>query len=416
MWIWYVLVVLLCLIIQGFFSGSETALVSCNKLKMRDLAKKGDSRARDIEHLLANPERFLATTLVGTNIALILGSVMATKLAFYFVGIQDLSSLIATIIMTPIVLMCSELIPKAVFLQKADTISLYIVKPIEVSLIILYPLVKVASFFTRFLVKILGGKERQREAFVNRYEIELLLKEGQKQGILRKEEHRMIEQVFTFGETEVQTVMVPLVQVVMMEGAKTVKDILPVFEEYRFSQIPIYEERVDNIIGVVYINDLLDVPEETLLKDAAEEVLITPENKSIEELLSEMRIENKNFAVAVDEYGGVSGILTVEDIIEEIVGDIPDEDEQVEDIIRKDEGYILTGRARIDDLEEKLLVNLPDGDYNTISGMITTFLGRIPNPGEKFSHENIRFEILESTDRFVEKVKIMIGKNKKKKL
>jgi putative hemolysin len=332
------------------------------------------------------------------------------------VGIRDLASLIATIIMTPVVLMCSELIPKAVFLQKADTISLYIVKPIEVSLIVLYPLVKIASFFTRFLVKILGGKERQREAFVNRYEIELLLKEGQKQGILRKEEHRMIEQVFTFGETEVQSVMVPLVQVVMMEAGKTVKDILPVFEEYRFSQIPIYEERVDNIIGVVYINNLLDVPEETLVKDVAEEVLITPENKSIEELLSEMRIENKNFAVAVDEYGGVSGILTVEDIIEEIVGDIPDEDEQVEDIIRKDEGYILTGRARIDDLEEKLLVNLPEGDYNTISGMITTFLGRIPNPGEKFSHENIRFEILESTDRFVEKVKIMIGKNKKKKL
>jgi CBS domain containing-hemolysin-like protein len=390
-----ILVIIACIICAAFFSGAETAFVSCNRIRIRHLAKGRDRNARIVEKLLVKPERILATTLVGTNIFIVLGVVMAAAYAGILLrNYEGLGGIVATVVMTPVVLV----------------FSLRIGRLLRFFCYLFYPLVALSTYLPRKLMALMGDAT-PKNLFVTREELRLLMWESGRLGVLEKHEQDMIHHIFEFRETAVKSVMVPLVAVDAIGVGEKLASALEVIDERGHSRLPIYEERVDNIIGYVNVGDLLGKSPNTLIRNLMKQVLIVPETKSIADLLLELKVRGEHLAVVVDEYGGVSGIATLEDIVEEIVGEIEDEHDEPEE--EQPEGEpkesIIEGSKDLDKLNEELELALPEGDYETIAGFIMSLTGRIPSMGEKIRYEAVTFEILESTDRAIQKIKVILG-------
>jgi CBS domain containing-hemolysin-like protein len=407
-----ILAIIACIICAGFFSGAETAFVSCSRIRMRHLAKRLDRSAQTAERLLAKPERIVATTLVGTNLFIVLGVVMAAAYAGALLqNYEGLGGLVATLVMTPIILIFSEAIPKAYFYRHADIITLRIGGVLRFFSYLFSPLVMVSTFFPRKLVTLMGSKS-PKIPFVTRDELRFLMRESGRLGVLEKHEQDMIHHIFKFRETAVKSVMVPLVEVDAIEVSDKVADALKVIGEEGHSRLPIYEERIDNIIACVNVGDLLGRSPNTPIRKLMEPVLVVPETKSIADLLLDLKARGEHLAVVVDEYGGVSGIVTLEDLFEEIVGEIEDEHDEPEVELPEGEpeGAIIEGSRDLDRLNEELELALPEGDYETVAGFIMSLTGRIPSRGEKIRCEGISFEILESTDRAIQKIKVILDR------
>jgi CBS domain containing-hemolysin-like protein len=406
------LAIIACVICTGFFSGAETAFVSCSRIRMRHLAKQLDRSAQTAEKLLAKPERIVATTLVGTNLFIVLGVVMAAAYAGALLqNYKGLGGLVATLVMTPIILIFSEAIPKAYFYWHADIITLRIGGVLRFFSFLFSPLVMVSTFLPRKLVTLMGSKS-PKIPFVTRDELRFLMRESGRLGVLEKHEQDMIHHIFKFRETAVKSVMVPLVEVDAIEVSDKVADALKVIGEEGHSRLPIYEERIDNIIACVNVGDLLGRSSNTPIRKLMEPVLVVPETKSIADLLLDLKARGEHLAVVVDEYGGVSGIVTLEDLFEEIVGEIEDEHDEPEVELPggEPEGAIIEGSRDLDRLNEDLGLALPEGDYETVAGFIMSLTGRIPSRGEKIRCEGISFEILESTDRAIQKIKVILDR------
>jgi CBS domain containing-hemolysin-like protein len=408
----YILVTIACIICAAFFSGAETAFVSCNRIRIRHLAKGRDKNAQIVEKLLVKPERILATTLVGTNISIVLGVVMAAAYAGILLrNYEGLGGIVATVVMTPVVLVFSEAIPKAYFYRHADAITLRIGGLLRFFCYLFYPLVALSTYLPRKLLALMGDTT-PKNPFVTREELRLLMWESGRLGVLEKHEQDMIHHIFEFRETAVKSVMVPLVAVDAIEVGEKVASALEVIDERGHSRLPIYEERIDNIIAYVSVGELLGKSPSGPIKNLMNPVLIVPETKSIADLLLELKVRGEHLAVVVDEYGGVSGIVTLEDLIEEIVGEIEDEHDEPEVELPggEPEGIIIEGSKDLDKLNEELELALPEGDYETVAGFIMSLTGRIPSRGEKIRHTSATFEILESTDRAIQKIKVIVAR------
>jgi putative hemolysin len=404
-----ILTIVICIIGAGFFSGAETAFVSCNRIRIRHLARRLDRKAQTAEKLLAKPEMILATTLVGTNIFIVLGVVTAA--AYVTALLQDyegLGGVVATLVMTPIILVFSEAVPKAYFYRHADVITVRIADFLRFFSLVFSPFVLLSTFLSRGLMALLGD-ETPKNPFVTRDELRGLMWESGRLGILEKLEQDMIHHIFQFRETAVKSVMVPLVAVDAIEVDGKVADALKVIGDQGHSRLPIYEERIDNIIAYVSVGDLLGKDPNTPIRKLMGPVLVVPETKSIADLLLDLKARGEHFAVVVDEYGGVSGIATLEDLVEEIVGEIEDEHDEPELELPggKPEGIIVEGSRELDRLNEELELSLPEGDYETVAGFIMSLTGRIPSKGEKIRYEGVTFEILKSTDRAIQKIKVI---------
>jgi putative hemolysin len=407
-----ILVIIACIICAAFFSGAETAFVSCNRIRIRHLAKGPDRNAQVAERLLAKPENVLATTLVGTNIFIVLGVVMAATFAGDLLrNYKGLGGVVATLVMTPVILIFSEAIPKAYFYWHADIITLRIGRIIRFFSLLFSPLVILSTFLTRSLTTLMGD-ESLKNPFVTRDELRVLMWESGRLGILEKHEQDMIHHIFKFRETAVKSVMVPLVAVDAIEVSRKVASALKMIGERGHSRLPIYEGRIDNIIAYVSVADLMGKHPNTSIKKVLKPVLVVPETKSIADLLLDLKARGEHLAVVVDEYGGVSGIATLEDIVEEIVGEIEDE----YDLPEKEQagpepgGIIVEGSRGLDKLNEEFGVLLPEGDYETLAGFIMSLTGRIPHKGEKIRYEGIIFEILESSDRAIQRIKLILAR------
>jgi putative hemolysin len=407
-----ILVIIACIICAAFFSGAETAFVSCNRIRIRHLAKGLDRNAQVAERLLAKPENVLATTLVGTNIFIVLGVVMAATFAGDLLrNYKGLGGVVATLVMTPVILIFSEAIPKAYFYWHADIITLRIGRIIRFFSLLFSPLVILSTFLTRSLTTLMGD-ESLKNPFVTRDELRVLMWESGRLGILEKHEQDMIHHIFKFRETAVKSVMVPLVAVDAIEVRRKVASALKMIGERGHSRLPIYEGRIDNIIAYVSVADLMGKDPNTSIKKVLKPVLVVPETKSIADLLLDLKARGEHLAVVVDEYGGVSGIATLEDIVEEIVGEIEDE----YDLPEKEQagpepgGIIVEGSRGLDKLNEEFGVLLPEGDYETLAGFIMSLTGRIPHKGEKIRYEGIIFEILESSDRAIQRIKVILAR------
>ncbi len=406
-----VLAVLVCLILSAFYSGSETALVSVNKARINQLVETEDSKAKIIHRIVESPDRMLALTLVGTNLANVLISLFGDRLTVNV--LQDLpekfQSSISIIYITVLLLIFGEILPKTIFRVKADSLSLRFAYVLRLSEYVLAPLISLVQTVTKLLVSIVDRGASTPNPDAQREELRLLATMGEKSGNLLTEQRRMIHSLLNFQNRTVAQVMVPLVDIIAIEKTTKCEEFLQIAAESGYSRIPVYDGRVYDIIGIV---NLLDVIYAESLPETVEPFIrtdlhVVPESKNINALLKEIQTTQHTMVFAVDEYGGTVGLVTVEDLVEEIVGEFADERDDP-DMIRIVAPDILEcdGRTEVDTLQEHYGLSIPQGDYETIAGYILERTGTIPETGTELDLGDSVITILDADTRAIRKLRI----------
>jgi len=401
-----VLVIAICLLLQGFFAGSEIALVSCDKIRMKALADGGSRSAKLVLKAFLEIERFISTTLVGINLALITSTIILT---FY---LQDAygkgGEFYTVLILSPLIIIFGQVVPKAVFQKRRNTIILGAIYPLWFISKVFSPILFVVTLFTRGLVKLIGSTENP---FITRDEL-LYVIEGEeaiKQGGHRE---KIIRRIFRFSETTVHEIMIPLIQVCALNENTPVKEAVKMIKETGHSRIPIYHERVDNITGMLHAFYLLGANPDEPVRNFSHTPLYVPESKPVDELLEEMKKGRAGMAIVVDEYGGAVGVITLEDILEEVVGEIEDEYDKGIKLWRKigEDEYLINPRIKIEDINEELGLAIPEGEYDTLSGFLLSETGSIPKVDDKIQYKNYTFTVTKATSRSIEEVRLTLKK------
>jgi CBS domain containing-hemolysin-like protein len=400
-------VVVACLLLSAFFSAAEMAFIAANRVRLRHLAEQGSRVARGYMEAFQRPEHLLSAAMMGVTIAHVSASAVTTALFLPWVG--DRAALWATVILTPVMLVFGEILPKALTQQRATAVALRTFDLLRVAAWVLTPLVWVANRIVGGLLSGLGYRSR-RDPFVSRDDLRLLFQvEPAGATDVREEEREMIEGIFDLGETTVREIMVPLVDVVAVPEEATVAEAVERIRESGHSRLPVYRERIDHVVGVITALDILHrgAGEETV-KALMRPAYYVPETKRIDDLLREMQRRRIQLAVVVDEYGGSEGIATVEDIVEEIVGEIEHEHERQSSTLTSlpDGSYLIPARLGIDELNETLDWTLPKKDYETVGGLILSALGRIPRPGEQVTVAGYELSVVDADERRILKVKV----------
>jgi magnesium and cobalt exporter, CNNM family len=399
--------VLACLLVSAFFSAAEMAFIAANRIRLRHLAEQGSRVARGYMEAFRRPERLLSTAMMGVTIAHVSASALTTALLLSWLGRR--APLWATVILTPIMLVFGEILPKALTQQRATAVALWIFDPLRGAAWILAPLVWIANTLVGGILRGLGYRE-QRDPFVSRDDLRLLF-QVEPIGVtdVKEEERDMIEGIFDLGETTVREIMVPLVDVVAVPEEASVEEAVGKIRESGHSRLPVYRERIDHVIGVVTALDILQrgATEETV-KALLRPGYYVPETKRIDDLLREMQRQRIQLAIVVDEYGGSEGIATAEDIVEQIVGEIEDEHEKQPSTLTPlpDGSYLVAARLGIDELNEALEWDLPKKDYETVGGLVLSVLGRIPRPGEQVILGRYELTVVDADERRILKAKV----------
>lgn len=410
--LFYMVIFFLCLTLEAFFSGSEIALISANPKKIRKSPDVPPSRIKMTLKLLKNRERLLATTLCGTNLSVIINTTLITSLFISF--LHENGEIYSILILSPLLLIFGEIIPKTLFQQRANTIALWVSYPVWLASYLFYPLVIFMTKLTHIIFFLAGAKKSKETLFVTREELRLILKMSKKGSDLTTVEVNMINRLFDFSHTTVKEAMIPLIEVSAVEDKYTIEETIAIISKKGYSRLPVYHERIDNIIGVINSFDLLNTANEQSIKPFVRTVLYVPEFKPVDELLVEMQKKGNHLAIVVDEYGGTMGIITIEDILEEIVGEIKDEYDVDRRLYLKTgwNKYLINARMEIDQIHELLHLSLPDGDFETLGGFLLEKFGHIPKPGEIAKHQNLSFTIVSADERSIGEVRIKVGKPK----
>lgn len=392
------------LLLSAFFSGSEIALFSVNKVRIRKLAEEGLSRAVTLNRLLERPNRLLATILVGNNLANVGVAAIVTSLAITFFGNKGVG--VAIGIATLLILIFSEITPKSFAAKNAERVSLFVAWPISGLVKLLYPLVRGIVLVTSPIVRTFGGEVKR--PFVTEEEIKMLVEVGEKEGTIEKEEKEMIKGVFRFGDTTAKEVMVPRVDTSCIDDNATVEEAKKVALETGYSRTPVYDGSIDNIVGFLFTKDLLNVDkEDTKVKDIMRQAYYVPETKKLDEILDEMQEGKTQMTIVVDEYGGTAGLVTLEDLVEEIVGEILDEKEEFPIKIIDDTTAVINAKTSINDVNEALSTSLPEDDFGTVGGLVFNTLGDIPVVGEKVEIGNVTLIVDRMRSRRISWVKVI---------
>ena len=397
------ILVTLGILLEAFFSGSEIGMVSVNRIKMKQLAEEGNSAAKSILKLLDNPERLFTTTSLGTNLAMVASTAIFT--AFMVTHFGDSGEWMAMAIISPMIFFIGEIIPKVIFQHRADSLMLLIV----------YPLIffnKIFSPFTNWLSKT-SAKVTSKVQLASADEHKTFSRD-QLKNILSLEsqtvdlgvtEKKIIHNIFNFGELRAEHCMVPLVQMTALRDTATMREAHEIANDSGYSRIPIFHERMYNLIGILNTFDLLDQPiDETLITPFVRPAYYVPPNKKIDDLLKELQQRGLHMAFVVDEYGGCIGLITIEDLLEKIVGEIEDEYDKPEKPYQPyaDGGYIIEGNTEIGVLNDALSWDLPTGDFETLAGLAINRLERIPNPGDQVREGCYRITVKETTKRKIQ--------------
>jgi len=403
-------VLLLLILLSGFFSGAEIALYSSGKVRIRRLADEGSERALLVSERLQRPNRLLATILIWNNLVNILATAIATGLAIQFFGNRGIG--IATGVMTFLILVFGEITPKGYCTKNAVEVSLKIGKPISWLMRLSSPLISLITAFTNRLITLLGGEPKIGLPFVTEEEIKLLVSIGEAEGTIEKEEKEMISGVFEFGETVAKEVMIPRIDIDRIEATKPLEEAMGLVLQTGHSRTPVYDENIDNIIGILFTKDLLRYMKEgkggMAVKEGMREAIFIPESKALPELLKEMREKRNQMAIVVDEYGGTEGLITLEDILEEIVGEILDEYDVEEAGIQKqpDGSVRIDARTDIDEVNEAFHIPLPSTEFETIGGLVFNTLQKVPVPGDRVTIEGVELIVEKMRGRRISKVKM----------
>ena len=422
--LWELLGILFLLFLSALFSGSETAITSVSRLRVQGLAKEEeDKRAKVLLPLVENPSRMLSALLVGNNLVNVAMSVLAAAIFFQLFPSGGMA--LATITLTIVILIFGEITPKTYAANNAERMSLRIAPFVSRWTDIAYPVVRVLLPLTNRLTRLLGGNVENTEDLVTEAEIRQMIDVGEKEGVLEEKEREMIESIFEFGEAKAKEVMVPRPDVVFVDINASFDDVLDTVVTSGFSRIPVYKGSEDNIVGLVYAKDLLELvnkngSKKVRLSELMRPAPLFPETKKIDELLREMQRKKQHMAVMVDEYGDVAGIVTIEDIIEEIVGEIRDEFDQEEELVEIiDESHALVdGSLNLDEVNERFELELVEEDADTLAGLVFSLFAKIPEEGESITWSDERTEVEFTVERMdrnrIEKVRLEVTKREPK--
>lgn len=385
---------------SALFAGLETGVVTLNRVKLRARARRGDGVARQLLGLLQAPERILSAFLIGNTLANVGGGALASEWAIHSTGDEALGSLLATIGMSAVFLVFSELGPKAYFRRRGETAVPRLMWFIRLARVLFAPVIWITSYLFRLVTR--GGAERH---LLTREELRQIVKEG---GGLGTREQRMLHSVFDFGHTMVREVMIPLPDVVSLPEAASTEELLDLVARRRFTRIPVYRDRVDAIIGLVNVFDVLyDDKRAREARRYVRPIHVVPETSFIHRVLVELQRRRENMALVVNEFGACTGIVTVEDIVEEIMGELTDEHEELPvPIQRTADGYVIDATLDIDDLNEELGLALPKDRFDTVAGLILRRLGRLPAVGETVEAPGVEMEILAVHRYGIRRVKV----------
>jgi len=400
-------VILATLFVTAFLSAAEMAFLGANRIRLRHLAEGGHRVAGRYLEAFSNPERILAAAKMGVPAAHIVAASVATWALLPYLGAA--AALVVTLGLTPIMLILGEVIPKAMAQQWATGLILRLFHPLTWSARVLGPLTWAASKIVEGVLALAGRRREPIRHFVSREELKLVLQIEPEEADVTTQEAEMIDKIFSLGETTVREVMVPLVDVAALPESATTDEAIALIRARGFSRIPVYRDRVLNMVGVVTAMDLLRRGATTrLVKDLMRPATYVPETKRVDNLLREMQKSRIQQAVVVDEYGGAGGIVTLEDILEEIVGEIQDEHDRPPATIERlpDGAYRVAGRVGIQEINEALEWDLPAGEYETVAGMALATLHRMPRMGEEFKIGRYHVTILDADERRVVAVKI----------
>ena len=406
------LIVLLGL--SGFFSMSETALMAITKIRMRTMLDEGVKGAKLLDKLLQNPSKLLSAILIGNNVVNIGASAISTTLSVKLMGGSDVGALVATGVMTVLVLIFGEITPKTIAKMNTEKVALRVSRPINIISIILKPLVFIFTAISSVVIKLFGGDASASDHYITEEELKTIVDVSEEEGVLENTEKEMIFNVFKFGDIQVEDIMIQRVNITALNKDITKEELLDTIKKEQFSRIPVYDETIDNVVGVLNVKDLIlleDESKEFNVMDYTREPFYTFEFKKVSELFTEMKKTRNHMAVVLDEYGGTVGIVTMEDLVEEIVGDIEDEyDEAKDKNIRnfKENENIVEGSTRIDELSDLLGFEIESEELDSVGGLIFDSIGRMPKEKEQIEIENVKFIVEKVKKNSIKKVKILI--------
>lgn len=383
------LIILICL--SAFFSSAETSMTTVNKIRIQSLAEQGDKRASILLTVIEDSGKLLSTILIGNNIVNISASSLATTITMRLFGNAAVS--ISTGILTLLVLIFGEITPKTMASLHAEKMALSYARIIHFLMFLLTPVIFLVNKMAKGVLTLLRVDDSVKGNTITEHELRTLVNVGHKEGVIETEERQMIYNVFDFGDSQAQDVMVPRIDVTFADVNSSYEDLIQLFREEKHTRFPVFEETTDNIIGIINVKDLLLTNQKDFtLRKILREAYFTYEYKKTSELLMEMKEHSVSFAVVLDEYGATSGIVTLEDLVEEIVGDIHDEyDIEEEDDLTEilpGKEYLALGSARLDDLDEVLHLDIESDDYDSIGGYIIEQLDRFPEKGESVTTES----------------------------
>lgn len=425
-----ILVIVVLILLNAYFAGSEMALVSVNDAKIRMMADGGNKKAVSVRKLLTEPSKFLSTIQIGVTLAGFLSSAFASdafsdKLVDWMlsagvgipIGILKPASVVfITLVLSYFTLVFGELVPKRLAMQRAEKLSLKVVGPLRLLAALASPVVGLLTASTNFFVKLAGGNPHADEEEITEEEIRMMIEVGEEKGTIDEIEKQFLINVFDFDDKTVSEIMTHRTRVVAVPIDSNMEDILALYKNEKYTRIPVYEDSIDNIVGILHVKDFLLYITNKENKDFSLEKLMrkpyfVPESKKLDQLFRELQLNKTHMVVVVDEYGGTAGIITVEDLLEEIVGNIFDEydDEEEHKYEKVDEStYLFDGSISLEQVSALIKVSLPIEEYETLSGYVISQLGKIPEEGEHpvVELDSLVFKVEEMEDKMISRIKV----------
>lgn len=402
----YIIIIIVSILFEGFFAGSEIGIISFDKIKIKHMETKGNKLAKFLIKRTKRPENTFSTSLIGNNIAYTTASILATTVTYKYA--HSYTPFIVAIVLTPFMVVFGEIIPKMIYRRNANNLMLKSIPLLAAFGIIFFPVNIIFIALSKLLNVIF--KSKSKNVFLTKDELIKVLTISGNIEELKDYDKKIIKRIFDFKDKTAKDIIMPLINVMAMDENESVKAARRMLTEANYSRIPVYKDRIDNISSIAFAFDIYNLDNaDKVIADIAKPILFIPETLKISVIMIKMQKSHQQMVAVVDEYGGVSGIITFEDILEEIVGEIRDETDEEEPMYKKigKNTYVINARLTIDELSE--LFNLaiekhPEADYETISGLIMDRLGRIPVPGEKFTIENLNFTVTQSTSKSLKEV------------
>lgn len=404
-------ILIVFIFLSAFFSSSETALISINKFKVRQLQEKKVKNADTLARLMEKPNAMISAILVGNNIVNIASSSLATSICVAMFGAKGV--FIATVVMTIIILIFGEITPKTLAQENPEKMALKASKPIYILTIVFKPVLFIFNKITIMISKLFGRDSNSNQPSITEDEFMTIVDVGHEEGVIEGEEKEMIHNVFAFGDSLAEDVMTPRTSMVVVNVDEELGDLIKFLDNANYSRIPVFDENIDDIIGILYVRDLIAHLQDYnfSLKDHLRPAFFAYESKPIMDLFKEMQEKNVSMAIVADEYGGTSGLVTIEDLVEEIVGEIYDEYDEEVDGIKKvaPNEYLIDASTELEEINEELGLDLESDVFDSIGGFVIGIADKIPDTGDSYSYKNLEFFIVDAENTKINELKLKIN-------